>query len=179
MDAYLQIRAQGRDGMCVLRVVGELDTAMTGTFTAQADAALHAVPGPVTVDLTGLRFVDAAGARALTQLLRSLSASRLAGVTPCIPVVRRALRLLGLPFPDYWLARRKRTAQLETGELVSLVEQAMIETGETLTRLQDTCIRLASTRERADLTREQSKRALARTRASRERLARSRQRASP
>lgn len=173
MDAYLQIKAERRDGMCVLRVAGELDAATTGAFTAHANAVLHAVPGPVAVDLTALRFVDAAGARALTQLLRSLSDSRLAGVTPCIPVVRRVLRLLGLPPPDCWPARRKTTAQLGTGELVSLVEQARADTSGTLARLQDTCIRLASTRERTDLSREQAQRALARTRASRERLARS------
>lgn len=177
----LHIRAERRNGMCVLRIAGELDELTTDTFTAHAGAAVRAVPGPVAVDLTGLTFVDVAGARALTQLIRGLPASRLEHVTECTPAVRRVLRLLHLPSPGYWTARHRTIANPVTRGLAGQVEQAVLHASEAqlaasgaLARLQDTCIRLASTRERAGLTRERAQETVGRTRAAREFAARSR-----
>src|SRR5262249_19829006 len=127
MGDYLQVRAERRNGMCVLQITGELDMGMTATFLARADAEVRAVPGPVIVDLTGLTFVDAPGARVLTQLTRKLSASRLAAVTPCTPAVRRIMRIVRVPPPEYWLTDAGAPAGPGTVELVNRVQRAMVE----------------------------------------------------
>jgi anti-anti-sigma factor len=115
MDNYLQVQAERSNGMCVLRITGELDSALTGTFAAHAEAVAATIPGPVTVDLSGLTFIDAAGARALTLVIRAL-AGRLAVVSPCTPAVRRVLEHSSLPPLDYWLTghRAVRTGETRT-----------------------------------------------------------------
>jgi anti-anti-sigma factor len=181
MGDYLRVQAERRNGMCVLRVSGELDRATADPFVRHADAVVRAIPGPVAIDLTGLKFIDVAGVRVLTQLLRRLSASRLADVSRCTPAVRRVLRLLGMPPPDYWLTAQRATALPPTRELADRIERAVFDADETqratagtIARLQDTCIRVASTLERTGLTREQARQTLTRAKAAREILTRSR-----
>jgi anti-anti-sigma factor len=184
MGDYLQIQADRSNGMCLLRITGELDSALTGTFAAHAEAVAGTIPGPVTVDLSGLTFIDAAGARALTLVIGTLS-GRLAAVSPCTPAVRRVLELSSLPPLDYWLARHREAPGSGTPELIDQVRRVLRDAGKaqstasgTLARLSDTRIRIASTRERTGLIREQARLTLAGTRALRELLARSRQQAT-
>lgn len=71
---YLQVQAERRNGLCVLWITGELDTVMAGVFAERTAAAVHAAPGPVLIDLSGLTFIDAGGARALAAVIQTHSA---------------------------------------------------------------------------------------------------------
>lgn len=94
----LQVHAELRNGLCLLCISGELDTAAAGSLAARAGAALPVAPGPVLVDLSGLTFIDAHGARALAALTRTLS-GRPAFVPACPAKIRRILDLLGCAGP--------------------------------------------------------------------------------
>jgi anti-anti-sigma factor len=174
-----QVHAESRNGLCVLRISGELDTATASSFTERAGVALRAAPGPVLVDLSSLTFIDADGARALAALLTRTPAGRHAVVLFCPARTRRILDLLGLSpncfsnddrpapaSPSRALVEQVRRARNE-------VSQARLASSRMLATLADTCIRLASTRERTDLTREQGRRTVAGSRAAREQRTRS------
>lgn len=182
MDDYLQVEAEARNGTCVLRVIGEIDAYVTDSFTAHADELLRAIPGPVVIDLSGLRFADAHGARALVRIIRNLPAGRLTAILSCPVQVRRVLDILGLPPLSYWVTREPGAPASETLDLVDRIRRAVFDATEARlatngirARLADTCIRIANTRERADLIREQGRLALANSKATRETLLRSRQ----
>jgi anti-sigma B factor antagonist len=177
----VQVRAERRNGTCVLRISGELDTMTADTLGERADAAVRDVPGPVLVDVSGLTFIDADGARVLNALIQTLPDGRRGAVRSCPRGIRRILDLLGLslgcpsaghdavPEPGMTaLLDQVRRARFHAGE-------ARLDVGETLARLTDTCIRLAGTVERADLIREQGRQALAASRTAREHAARARQ----
>lgn len=179
---YLQVRAAYRNGLYVLRIAGDLDSLMADTFAVRADAALSAARGPVVVDLSGLAFTDARGARALAALLKSLSPGRLADVRYCPSHVRHLLDLIGLPPLNYFVARGGSAWEARTPELVDRLRRAMLDASEArhtasgvLGLLTDTCIRVASTRERTGLALEQGRRTVVNSKAARERLMRSRQ----
>lgn len=166
MADYLQVQAEQRNGLCVLRITGELDTVMAGVFAERAEAAVQAIPRPVLIDLPGLTFIDAGGARALATVIRTFSAA----VRSCPPPVRQTLDLLGLP-PWYLSAGNSTVPRSDACE-------AKLGARLLLDQLRDTCIRLASTLERSDLVREQGRRTAASSRAAREHLMRSRQAAA-
>jgi anti-anti-sigma factor len=177
MADYLQVQAERRNGLCVLRVTGELDTMMAGLFAERAEAAVQAIPRPVLIDLSGLTFIDAGGARALATAIGTFSAA----VRSCPPHVRQTLDLLGLP-PWYLTAGNTAVPRSGTSDLVDLVRRARSDASEAkqgasllLDRLTGTCTRLAVTRERSDLVREQGRRTVASSRAAREHAMRSRQ----
>jgi anti-sigma B factor antagonist len=181
----VQVRAVRRNGACVLLIAGELDVIAADAFAEQADAAVRSLPGPVLVDLSGLAFIDACGARVLDAVMRTLPGGRAASVRACPRRVRRILDMLGLPL-DGRPAPSPAARRLGTSALVDEVRRARLQAGEakldasgTLAELADTRIRLAGTIERAGLIREQGRQTLARSRASREQALRSRQPACP
>jgi hypothetical protein len=76
------------NGRTVARVVGELDIATTPAF----DEALHAVPGPLTIDARHLAFIDARGLGSLVRADRRTGVS----VRHANAFCRRVLELGGL-----------------------------------------------------------------------------------
>ena len=80
--------------VCVLGISGELDIATTPALTRQAAAALRPPTERLIIDLSGLRFVDCCGARALAAATRAAPAG-------CPVLVRgasdRVRRILDLP----------------------------------------------------------------------------------
>ena len=173
------------NGACVLQIAGELDTATADAFAECVDAAVRAQPWPVLVDLSGLTFIDARGARVLDAVIRTLPGGRRAVVRACPRRVRRILDILGLSL-DCLPAGSAPARQPGVPALVNEVRRARLHANDakldarrTLAELADTRIRLASTIERASLIREQGRQARARSRAAREQAARSRQQARP
>lgn len=180
-----QVRAERRNGACVLWISGDLDAMTADTLGERADAAVQGVPGSVLVDVSGLTFIDAHGARVLNAVIQTLPGQRQAAIRSCPRAVRRVLDLLGLspgstpaeheavPEPGMTaLSDRVRRARFQA-------QEARLDASGTLARLTDTCIRLAGTLERADLTREQGRQTLAASRAAREDAARSLQAGQP
>jgi hypothetical protein len=45
MAGYPLLTAERRDGLCVVRVTGDLDTTMADTFSDHADEAVRVLPG--------------------------------------------------------------------------------------------------------------------------------------
>jgi anti-anti-sigma regulatory factor len=159
---YLRVTAAVRDGLCELRITGELDARAAETFAGRARAAVRAVPGPLVIDLSGVTGLDVWGAHALTQFARTLARTRLIGVTSCPPCVSRTLKLAGFPPLRHWVGRQDAPAG--ASELVHRVEAALSEATDTFLaaratrgRRADVRIRAASTRERAALIREQAR----------------------
>jgi anti-anti-sigma factor len=167
-----QVWAVRRNGMCVLQIAGELDASTADAFAERVDAAVQRLPGPVLVDLSGLAFIDAGGARMLDAVIRTMPGGRASAVRTCPRSVRRILDMLGLPLdcqpagrspaPPRGLAlvNEVRRARLRAGE-------ARLDASGTLAELASTRIRLASTIERTGLIREQGRAARA-SRAGRE-----------
>jgi anti-anti-sigma factor len=169
----------------VLHIAGELDVMSADAFAEHADAAVRSLPWPVLVDLSGLTFIDARGARVLDAVIRTLPGGRPASVRACPRHVRRILDMLGLPL-DGRPAGSPPARRPGTAALVDEVRRARLHAGEakldasgTLAELADSRIRLAGTIERASLIREQGRQTLARSRASREQALRSRQPSCP
>jgi anti-sigma B factor antagonist len=176
----LQVDAVRRNGACVLRISGELDSMTAEVLADRVDAAVQVLPGPVVVDLSGLTFIDARGARSLNAVLQTLPGGRSATVRSCSRRVRRILDLLRLPLDG---PAADGSAGPGYGAPVLLTElhrarlhaaQARLNASRAIADLTDTCIRVASTIERAGLVREQGREALARSRASRDQVTRSR-----
>jgi hypothetical protein len=168
----------------VLRISGELDMISGHTLGQRADAVVEGMRGPVLVDVSGLTFIDAYGARALDAVMQTLPNGRLAALRSCPSDVRRILDILALPAgrppagPDAVpepgttaLSERVRRARLHGAE-------ATLDASGTIAELIDTCIRVAGTIERAGLIRAQGQQARAASRAARE-GARSRRAARP
>jgi len=180
----VEIRAAPANGACTLRIAGELDLTAGDALAARAAAAVRAVRGPVLVDLSGLTFIDAYGARALDALIRNPPDGRPIAVRCCPLPVRRALDMLRLSL-DY-PAGGEDAQRAAMTELISrvrrarlLASQSRLEASGTLARLGLTRIRLASTRERTELICEQGRQVVASSRATRQQLIRSRQATGP
>jgi anti-sigma B factor antagonist len=177
----VQVRSVRRNGACVLQIAGELDAMGADAFAGHADAAVRSLPGPVLVDLSGLTFIDAGGARVLDAVMQTLPGGRPASVRACPRRVRRVLDMLGLPLDGRAAgsppARRPGTPPLvvEVRRARLHASEAKLDASGALAELADTRIRLAVTIERAGMLREQGRQALARSRASREQALRSRQ----
>lgn len=181
MAGYLRVDAERRNGVCVLRIAGDLDAGMANALIDYANAAVQAIPGAVLVDLSGVNLIDAHGAHALAAVIQDLAARRLTAVRACPPHIRHTLELLDLP-PGYLSVADVATAKSTTFELVARLRLARLDAGEVkddarwmLARLTDTCIRVASTRERTGLAIEQGRHAVASSKAAREHLRQTRQ----
>ena len=169
----VQVRAERRNGTCLLRISGELDLITVDALGERADAAVQEVPGPVFVDLSGLTFVDAHAARVLDSVMRTLPEGRPVLVGCCPRGIRRTFGLLGLSL-NYSqtdcaadLRGKMPAATDRVPGVLRDARAARMEASARLAQLADTSIRLASTMERADLIREQGRQALAASRAAR------------
>ena len=173
----VQVWAAPRNGACVLRVAGELDVATTAdALVARAATSVRAVPGPVLIDLSGLTFIDAHGARALDALVRTPLDGRVAAVRHCPLRIRRLLNLYRVPLdcPPDEDRRAWQTATTALADQIRRASESKLDGGGTLAGLADALIRLASTIERSDLIREQARWTVADSRAARQQLLRSR-----
>jgi hypothetical protein len=146
----------------------------------RAAASVRAVPGPVLIDLSGLTFIDAHGARALAALIRTPLDGRAAAVRHCPMRIRRLLNVFRVPL-DGPSAEDSPARETTTTALADQVRRARLRAREsrldasgTMDRLTDTLIRLASTIERTDLIREQARCTVADSRAVRQQLIQSR-----
>ncbi len=173
MADYLWVRAGHHDGLCVLRIVGELDMVTAGDFAERVRTAVPGTPGPVLVDLSGMAFIDAAGARALAAAVRAVPAGRLAGVRSCQPLVRHALDMLGLRLEPASALTGTAPAH-GTRELADRVRQARFharaaayDASAVMDMITDTSRRLARTRHRTIRAQQQGRLLLARSRAAR------------
>jgi anti-anti-sigma regulatory factor len=177
----VQVWAAPRNGACVLRVAGELDVATTtDALLDRAAASVRAVPGPVLIDLSGLTFIDAHGARALAALTRTPLDGRAAAVRHCPMRIRRLLTVFRVSL-DCPSAEDSPARETTTTALADQVRRARLRAREsrldasgTMDRMTDTLIRLASTVERTDLIREQARCTVADSRAVRQQLIQSR-----
>jgi anti-sigma B factor antagonist len=88
-----RLTVESEDGAPLVRLAGELDIAGLPDVSAELDALLARAPGPVTVDLTGLRFLDSSG---VTVLIRIANHFRPVAVRGAGPAVRRVVQVLGL-----------------------------------------------------------------------------------
>lgn len=184
--ASLRIRAEHRSGLCVLGISGVLDLVTSQELAEHADLMTHAVPGPVVMNLSGLTYIDARGARALAVVAQNLLAGRQVVLCSCPPHVRLTLDVLGLSLnylpADYLPAEDWGAAPSGTRDLVNRVQDARLhacvaklQAKGIMDTLMDVSIRLASTRERTELIREQGQRTLTSVRTAREHVTRSRQ----
>lgn len=98
----LHVKAERRDQVCVLAVGGELDTGTAAEFTKLVQGATATMlprPRRVVMDLSGLRFIDCAGTRALATIVRSAPPRCPVVIRSTRPAVRRMLDLMCLD-PD-------------------------------------------------------------------------------
>lgn len=181
----VEVRAERQNGVCVLRISGELDTMKADTLGERADAAVLGVPGPVLVDLSGLTFIDLHGARVLDAVIQTMPDGRQAAVRFCPRRIRRVLDLAGLSFScppsgHAVASEPAATALLDLARRTRLrAGNARLDVSGALACLADTYMRLANTIERAGLIQEQARQAVTAGRGAREQAARSRQAAQP
>jgi anti-anti-sigma factor len=80
--------------VCVLAVTGELDLFTVADLAESAAAALAAPAERFVLDLSGLRFIDCSGARALGAVTQAVPAGCPVIVRSVSPAVRRVMDLL-------------------------------------------------------------------------------------
>ena len=114
-----------REGrVCVLGVSGELDIATTPALTQQAAAALRPPAERLIIDLSGLRFIDCGGARALAAVTRAAPPGCPVLVRGAGRRVRRILDLLAVPL------ERRGAITLERVEWLLLESQVLVSWAE-------------------------------------------------
>jgi len=103
LDAPLvTVRAVRDGGRLVIAIAGELDTTMADAFPASVIQVIGALDGhgeQVTLDLSGLAFLDAAGARALIAAVQAIPHGHAVAIRSMGPIVSRVLDLLGRELP--------------------------------------------------------------------------------
>jgi anti-anti-sigma factor len=92
----LTVKAEQYGPVRVVAVGGELDVVSADEFTRQAVAAIDRRAERFVVDLSGLRFIDCRGARALAAVTRMAPGHCPVVVRSLRPAVRRLLELLDL-----------------------------------------------------------------------------------
>jgi anti-sigma B factor antagonist len=83
---------------CTLAISGDLDLTTAETLAPAVTQALGAVngqPAPVLLDLSGLAFLDCAGARALATAVQALPSGNPVTMGPISPAASRLLDLIG------------------------------------------------------------------------------------
>jgi anti-anti-sigma factor len=164
----LQFRVQHHGVVCVLAVSGELDVGTTAHFVKLAENAIMAArhsPKRVVMDLSGLRFIDCGGARALAALIRSAPPRCPVVVRSARPAVRRVLDLmcmdLDLMGPNLDLigldvehvrGSAKAVAASQTGLLVRQTQQARSWSEQTIADSRRTAQLIATTEDRMAAT---------------------------
>jgi anti-anti-sigma factor len=93
----LKVEVRGDDAGVTVVLEGELDLASVGAFTSAVDEALDGQATTITLDWSGLSFIDSSGVGAYVQVFRR---ARTAGTTlvlgPRSSVVQRVLDLSGV-----------------------------------------------------------------------------------
>jgi anti-anti-sigma factor len=91
---FLRVRVERDVGVCVLAVSGELDIATTPELVQQAAAVLDTPPVRLVLDLSGLEFIDCAGARALAEVVDAMPAACPVTVASMSCMAQRVLGVL-------------------------------------------------------------------------------------
>lgn len=92
----------GAAGTARVFLAGELDLAAVDLLADWTDRACQRLPRRITLDLGGLTFVDATGARTLAAACACLRAhGGQVTVTGACPQVRHVFGVLGLDFGDH------------------------------------------------------------------------------
>jgi anti-anti-sigma factor len=93
---FLRVRVDRDGGVCVLAVRGELDIATIPELTRKAAAALEIPPVRLVLDLSGLEFIDCAGAQALAAVTETVPADCPIVVGSMSCAAQRVLGVLGM-----------------------------------------------------------------------------------
>jgi anti-anti-sigma factor len=93
---YLKVDVERHGPVCVLRAAGELDYFTAGEFNRQVAAVWQAPAKRIVVDLSGLRFADCVGVRALAAMKQAAPEDMPVIMRAMRPPVRRAAAMLGL-----------------------------------------------------------------------------------
>jgi anti-sigma B factor antagonist len=93
---FLRVRVERDGGVCVMAVSGELDIATTPELARQAAAALESPPARLVLDLSGLDFIDCAGAGALASVIEALPAGCPVTVGSMSCMAQRVLGVLSM-----------------------------------------------------------------------------------
>ena len=152
---YLKVETAHHGQVCVLAVAGELDLCTAANLAESAAAALRIPAERFVLDLSGLRFVDCCGARALVAMTQAVPASCPVIVRSVSPAVRRVMDLMGVNLEFRGVVPGSQAARLvlESQRVRSLAQQAMAESrmlaeavAATEDHVADTLIRLADRR---------------------------------
>jgi anti-anti-sigma factor len=157
---YLMVETTHHGPVCVLAVTGELDLFTVANLAESAAAALKTPAERFVLDLSGLRFIDCCGARALAIVTQAVPADCPVIVRSVSPAVRRVMDLIGVNLELREMTSDSRVARLtlESQRVRSLAQQAIAESrtladtvAATEDRVADTLTRLADRRpHRAD-----------------------------
>jgi AraC-like DNA-binding protein/anti-anti-sigma regulatory factor len=175
MADYPRVQAEHRNGLQVLRVLGELDSIAASAFAERASQSIRDTHGPVRVDLSGLTVIDELGGLALATILEAIAPERLVSVDFVQPQVHQVLQTLGLHL-ESMPGRDGTGPEYETPKLVNRVREARLHAGEArleasriLVLVSKTTVRVTSTRQRTARAREQRRRLVDGGRVGRER----------
>jgi anti-sigma B factor antagonist len=137
-----------REGqVCVVAIGGELDIATIPALTRQADAALRQPVERLILDLSGLEFIDGAGARALAAVAHAAPPGCPVLVRGAGRRVRRVLDILALPLERCGTETLSRVdwLTLESEVLRSWTQEACGNSRSLVTRAAEARGRLAAT----------------------------------
>jgi len=91
----VQIDVQENSGSAVVAVVGEIDAHTCGDLASALDRVIGSGVQAVTLDVTGVEFIDSSGLRVLIQANERLEPGRL-GLKGPNETFRRLLEITGL-----------------------------------------------------------------------------------
>jgi anti-anti-sigma factor len=114
----LRVRVERDGGVCVLAVRGELDIATIPELARKAAAALQIPPVRLVLDLSGLEFIDCAGAQALAAVTETVPAGCPITVGSMSCAAQRVLGVLGMTL--------ERPGAAATGEVPWTVPESQV-----------------------------------------------------
>jgi anti-sigma B factor antagonist len=96
-NALLTLEQEEREGVCLIRVVGPLDSVTHDQFRDYLDPLVNEPHARIVLDCTGLKYVNSRGLTLLARYQRMLSASlAFFGVAGLNPRILKAIDLLGM-----------------------------------------------------------------------------------
>jgi anti-anti-sigma factor len=141
--------------IATVTVTGELDIATAPGLAERLDKVASAHPERLVLDLAGLAFLDAAGARALAAVTRAAPPGCPVIVRAISPAAGRLLRLLQLNLehpqpgapaaagPAEHLAQRARAGRAQLAAMTTDLHRTVLELARTEDRLATTFARMA------------------------------------
>ena len=96
MTSRVAVDVRTAGGTATVVISGELDISGTPWLAAQLGNVLEDRPERLVFDLTGVGFIDVAGARLIASTAGALPAGRLPVVRGAGPLIRRVFALTGL-----------------------------------------------------------------------------------